>query len=233
MSFVWHNFFYDPLLNALVFLYNGPARQNLGLALIELTVIIRLCLLPFTVISLKARRRFEELNEKIDNLETTYKGDPDRRRKTIRDLLKKNHINPWAKATMFFIQFLALVVIYKVFVDAVRNNNFTGLYIWNRAPDFLNRMFLGFDLSARDIFWPALVAAILYLDVWMEQHRHSGALTNGDVIYRAGFAVAFAMILYALPSGKSVFVLTSILFSLMVDGVYKMFVRKKNVEEPA
>lgn len=231
MSYLWHTLLYDPLLNALIALYNGPAGQNLGIALIELTVLLRIFLMPLTIISFRARRRYDALRAKTHTIEQTHKNDSVRRKEAIRALLKQHHINPWAKASLLGIQFVALIVLYRVFRDAVRGNDFSGLYSWNAAPDFLNRTFLGFDLSERHLIWPAVIGLLLYLDLWFEQRQHRAVLTRSDVIYSAAFPGASFLVLYALPSGKSIFVLTSILFSLIIEAVHKVFVRPKSAPE--
>lgn len=217
MSYLWHTFLYDPVLNALIAFYNGPGRQNLGVALIELMVVLRIFLLPLTIASIRTRKRYDELHEKIHSVEIAYKNDSVRRKEAIRILLHEYHINPWAKAGTLSIQFIALVVLYRVFVDAVKKNNFIGLYSWNHNPDFFNRTFLGFDLLGHSIFWAGLVAVVLYLELWIEQRHHRDTLTNADVVYRIVFPLAFGLVLFALPSGKSIFVLTSLLFSIMIE----------------
>ena len=41
MHHLWHDFLYTPLLNVLMYLYGGPAEENLGLAVVMLTVMLR------------------------------------------------------------------------------------------------------------------------------------------------------------------------------------------------
>ncbi|MDP3985706.1 MAG: YidC/Oxa1 family membrane protein insertase [bacterium] len=230
MSYLWHAFLYDPLLNALIALYNSFAGQNLGIALVELTVLIRILLLPFTVIVIRARSRYARLEPQVKEIEAVYKNDPIRRKEKVRGLLKQHRIHPWAKAAMLGLQFLVLVVLYRVFVDAVRHNNFTGLYTWIEAPDFLNRNFFNFDLAAHSWMWAAVIGLLLFIELWIEERKHPESVTNGEVVYRFAFPIMFFLVLYALPTGKSIFVLTSILFSLMIDGGVKVL-RRTNAAE--
>ena len=232
MNFLWHTFLYNPLLNALIALYNGPAGQNLGIAVIELTVLIRIVLLPFTVIAVRAHHRYDTLRHELGHIETSYRNDRVRRKQALRSLLEKHNIKPWPKAFIFGMQFIVLIVLYRVFVDAVRGNDFTGLYAWNQAPDFLNRSFFGFDLAAHSIIWASIVGVLVYFDVWLERRHNRENLPNGDVFYRIGFPIAIFLVLYALPAAKSIFVLTSFLFSLLiVDGFEKMFHKKTSIAD--
>ena len=58
MNSFWHDFLYTPLLNFLMFLYSGPAVQDLGVAIIMLTVLLRVLLLPFTLLDERNRYRY-------------------------------------------------------------------------------------------------------------------------------------------------------------------------------
>src|SRR3989339_454530 len=98
MGYLWTTFLYNPLLNALVALYNNFAGQNLGVAIIELVVVIRIFMLPLTVISERARARYESLREKLSQVEDMYKNDPIAKKEMMRKLLERNKIKPWAKA---------------------------------------------------------------------------------------------------------------------------------------
>ena len=51
---LWYSYLFDPLFNGLMLLYNTVAHENLGLAVVYLTIGIRLVLLPFSIISIFA-----------------------------------------------------------------------------------------------------------------------------------------------------------------------------------
>lgn len=225
---LWHTYLYDPLLNLLIFLYNGSANRSLGLALIEFTVLIRVFLLPFTVLSLRASARFDRLRRKVARLEETHKNDRVARKEAIRRLMERHHINPWAKASALGIQFLILIILYRVFITAVRGHNFEGLYSWNIAPDFLLTHFFGVDLAVRSLIFPAIVGFILYAELRHEQRAHAASITNRDVAFRLIFPLIAFALLYALPAGKSIFVLTSVLFTVIMEGAYHLFMRGRH-----
>lgn len=229
MHYIWTTFFYDPILNALIAFYNGTANQNLGIALIELTIALRIVLLPLSILSIRARSKYERMRYHIHRLEETYKNDAIKQKEELRKLLNRNHINPWAKAAALGIQFVVLIILYRVFVTAVRTSDFTGLYHWNTAPDFLNTMFVGFDLSHHSLLWAAIIAVLLYIELWVGQMKRQDTLTNSDVMFRVAFPLAAGALLYLLPSGKSVFVLTSIVFTIMIEGIRWIFVRPKEL----
>ena len=63
----WYLFLYQPLFNALIWIYSNIASGNLGWAVIWLTVFLRVVLLPLTFVSERNVRR-EEKAEVVDKL---------------------------------------------------------------------------------------------------------------------------------------------------------------------
>ena len=70
------NFFYiilyQPLFNALVLLYNYIPGHNFGVAIIFLTLIIRLILFPTSVKAVKSQRSLQKLQPKIQEVQKKY-----------------------------------------------------------------------------------------------------------------------------------------------------------------
>ena len=64
---------YQPLFNLLVFLYNIVPGHDIGLAIILLTVLIKLILYPFSSQSIKAQKAMRDLQPKMDAIREKYK----------------------------------------------------------------------------------------------------------------------------------------------------------------
>lgn len=222
LGFLWHNFLYLPLLNTLIFLYNGPAFQNLGVAIIFLTLGIRFLLLPFSIISEFKEGLYKKLAHEANLIKQAYKDDPVLQKQEIRELLRKHKVSPWAKAIVLGVQAVVLVILYQVFIGGMKFSQPT-FYSWVIAPDFVNTNFLGFDLARRSILWPFLVAAFLYLEIVWEQRLRRGFLMSSDLVYRFFFPLMSFIVLAVLPMAKSVFILTSLLFSVIIVGGLRLF----------
>ena len=55
MFFLWQEVLYKPLFNVLVFFYNTIAFHDIGLAIVELTILVRLLLLSPSLKALRAQ----------------------------------------------------------------------------------------------------------------------------------------------------------------------------------
>ena len=68
MAHLFEVIFYQPILNLLVFLYNNASFHDLGLAIILLTIIIKLILWPLGQQAIKSQKSLQELQPKIEEL---------------------------------------------------------------------------------------------------------------------------------------------------------------------
>ncbi len=216
MGQFWHDNLYNPLLNFLIYLYTGPAFGNLGLAIIELTVLLRIILMPFTVFDERSRYLYEKLSKKIGSLERDFKADHIKRKEKIRELLREHKVSYWSKVFVLGIQGVVLVLLYQVFMGGIRFTPNENLYAWVSVPTRIDTMFVGFDLAQKSLFWPSIVAVILFLQIYSVQKKREHLVTRADVMYMILFPVFTLVALLLLPTVKSVFILTSMFFSMFV-----------------
>jgi YidC/Oxa1 family membrane protein insertase len=230
MGHFWHDYLYEPLINVLFYLYAGPAFGNIGVAIIELTVLLRLLLLPFTIINERSRYRFEQLNAKIVAIERDFRNDPVKKKDKIRELLKTHKVNYWSKSIVLGVQALVLILLYQVFLGGLRFTSFEKLYSWVPAPRDVHTMFLGFDLAHRNMITAVACGVVLFFWLYTEQKRREHLVTKSDVMYVLFFPLFTFVVLLLLPSVKSLFVLTSMLFSITVQ-ILRRAVFKVDVQE--
>ena len=118
MSFFSKAFYavlYQPLLNALVFLYTYLPGHDFGIAIIILTSLIKLLLYPLGTKAVRAQRALAELQPKIKEIQEKYKKDKATQTKEIMDLYKKEKVNPFAGMLPLIIQLPILIALYRVF----------------------------------------------------------------------------------------------------------------------
>lgn len=217
MGTFWHDLLVVPLLNALILLYDTIAFGNLGVAVIELTVLLRLVLMPLTVVDEKKKAQYERLDGEVGKIQEAFKNDQVQAHEEIRNLLAKRRINPWAKTAVLVIQLAVLVVLYKVFIHGIYAS-LDGLYSWVPAPMVpINTAFFGFDIGSRNLYWSLAVGVALYLDIVAEQREVEHLLGKQDAVYRYAFPIMTVVVLSLLPMVKAIFILTSMGFSIAVS----------------
>lgn len=215
-SSVWHDYLYLPLLNLLIFLYNTGAYGNLGVAVIYLTVILRVVLIPLSVISERNSAKYENIAGELKAANQYLKDDPIARKERVRELLKEQRINPWASVVLLGIQLIVLVLLYQVFVAGMNAHQFQALYSFIVKPDLVNTKFLGINIAKANLWSSLLVAGLLYIQIYRGQRKRKDFLERGDILFRIAFPLFTFIILYQLPAVKAIFILTSMGFSYIV-----------------
>ncbi|MBI4135687.1 YidC/Oxa1 family membrane protein insertase [Candidatus Uhrbacteria bacterium] len=225
---IWHDYLFAPLLNFLFWLYNGPAYENLGLAVVYMTVGLRVALIPFSIISERNNYKFERVQKEITEISRSFKDDSVARKEQIRKIFKLYRIRPWASTVLLGIQLLALVLLYQVFVGGT-SGKLTALYPSVTHPDIINTKFIIFDIAERNLYLAGLVAVLIFWQVNRQQIKRRDTLQKGDIIFRYVFPVGTFVILALLPAVKAVFILTAMVFSFIIHLLQPLLIRSKTI----
>lgn len=83
-------------------LYNYTG--NYGLAIIILTVAIRLVLMPLTITQMRSMRRMQALQPEMERLQKKYGDDKERLNREIMELWQKHKVNPMSGCLPLLVQ---------------------------------------------------------------------------------------------------------------------------------
>ena len=232
LEVIWNDFLYKPVFNALIWLYNNWTDANLGWAVVYLTIILRLILLPFTIVTERNKLQDENLDEELNKLSKDFRNDPILYKEEMRKTLKKKKVSPWSKVVVLGIQALVLILLYQVFLRGITGDKVIKiLYPWINFPGVINTDFYGFSLGAvHDLLWAGVVGLFLLVEIFVIYRKHKD-LTQADLAYFILFPFVSFLVLWILPMVKSLFILTSLVFSVIIHQfsiiVFKMTRGKK------
>ncbi len=225
---LWYAFLYQPLFNALIYIYNNIADQNLGWAVVWLTVFLRILLLPLTIIA----ERNNSLHEKveIEALETAQalRHDPVMQKQEFRRIMKKHRISPWAKVLALVVQVVVFLLLYQVFVQGINGEKvLKTLYQFVDFPGRINIDFYGFDIGkTHDLIWPGIVGVYVFVGILL-QNRRRAKWEQSDMFFTIFFPLFIFGFLWYLPMVKSLFLLTTMVFSDIIGLLARMVTGKK------
>lgn len=221
---IWNTFLFQPLYNVLIFIYNNWTDQNLGWAIVYLTIMLRVVLLPLTIMSFVNKRKNEKLNDEVLKTAKQFQHDPVLQKAEVRRLLKAKKVSPWAKALSLGIQAVVIVLLYEVFLFGLEGNRILDyLYPWVEYPGNINTMFFGYDIGERhSIIWSALVAIWFFIEGVVDIRKERG-FEKQDLAFIFLFPAAIFVILWILPIMKSVFFLATMAFGLVVKLLFTAF----------
>ena len=80
---------FQPMLNALMWFYSIIPGHDIGLAIIALTIVIRLILWPFQQSALKSQRALQMVQPKLKALQAQYSNDKAGLNKAMMELYAK------------------------------------------------------------------------------------------------------------------------------------------------
>lgn len=153
--------FYQPLWNALVWLYDVIPGSDIGLAIIGLTIVIKLVLLPFSIQATRSQRVMQTLQPKLDELKAQYKDEKEKLAKAMMELYSKEKVSPLSSCLPLLIQLPILIALYRVLIAGLGEPQPELLYPFVENPGKLDPMFFGFvDLGKRN-FMLAILAGIV------------------------------------------------------------------------
>lgn len=160
ISYLFNEVFYKPLFNGLIFLYNIIPNHDMGLSIIVLTIVIRLVLWPLTNKGIRSQKILADLQPKIDEIKSRFKGNKEAQAKALMAVYSENKINPLAGIIPILIQIPIIFALWRVFLNSI-NSNFNSIYPFVGMPGKIQTVFLGlFDLTKRSVLL-AMVAGVL------------------------------------------------------------------------
>lgn len=201
---IYHLLLYQPLLNILVLLYNFLPGNDLGLAVIILTLAIRLILHPFSVKGLKSQRRLSQISPQIKEIQAKYK---DRAEQSVKmmELYKKEKISPASGCLPLLLQLPVIIALYQVFLNGLTEQSLANnLYSFVANPGVISQTFLGIFNFSSKIFVAVLAVLAGGAQFWQGKLSSLAAKSGAGAGKTAGGGMDFAnmmqkQMLYVMP----------------------------------
>ncbi|MAF20584.1 MAG: hypothetical protein CMI55_02795 [Parcubacteria group bacterium] len=173
---IFNQVLYLPLFNALIWLYNIIPGNDLGIAIIILTVLIRFIFYPLSRKAIRSQKVMSELQPKIKEIQKKCKSKEEQMKQTM-VLYKEHKINPVTGCLPILIQLPILLALYRVFFTGISDpEKLNNLYSFVAQPESLNVIFLGLiDLSERSIFLALLAGFFQFVQSKMIMPKKSAS----------------------------------------------------------
>jgi YidC/Oxa1 family membrane protein insertase len=235
--------FYQPILNLLVFIYNIVPGHDLGVAIIILTIIIKLILLPLSKKSLKSQKALQDLQPKIDELKKKYGDKKEEMGKAMLELYKANKVNPFSSCLPLIIQLPFLIAVFQVFQTGLANGSLDLVYSFISKPETINNISFGFlDLSVRNIplailaglaqFWQSKMMMTKRPAVQKTETKDEDmmAMMNKQMLYFMPALTVFISL--SFPAGLALYwFVTTLLTALQQMYIFKQHEKENKVIE--
>lgn len=232
-----------PLLNLLLFVYAILPYHDLGLAVIIVTVLVRLLLWPLANKQLHSQRAMQALAPEIAKLRKKAGGDKQKESQMLMELYKEKGISPFASLTPVLVQMPLLIAFYyalrhaikagdiaKYVYEPIRNMAAVKLILAN--PAAYQPMLFGFiDISKPNFVIAVLAAVAQYIQTRQimpkkpaEKGDSAAQMAQMSVLIFPFMTFLFAM---SLPSALGLYWFTASLVAIF----QQWLILRKDVEE--
>ncbi len=237
MTFLFNEILYRPILNALVLVYNHLSFGSWGLAVIIITVIIRIILFPFFHKASRSQAIMQKIQPQIKDITDRHQNNKEKQMREIMALYQKHRVNPFSSFGLLFIQLPVLIALYLVFLRGLTPDNLSLLYSFVSAPLHVDFTFLWLiNLKESSIIIVVVAAALQYLQARLSLPRRQPAAAVSSA-ERLGRQMSFIgpvvtlLVLINLPSVIGIYWITTSAFSIFQQLIINRSLSDSNYQE--
>ncbi|MBX4195787.1 YidC/Oxa1 family membrane protein insertase [Candidatus Parcubacteria bacterium] len=188
MSYLYHHFIVDPMYNALVALFAYLPFADAGLAIIIITVLVRLILFPLSKKAVTAQVEMQNIAPELERIKDKYKDNQEEQARKTLALYKEKGVNPFSGILVLIIQLPVVFALYHIFLSTgFPKIDASLLYSFVHAPDSVSPVFLGIDLTQKSLILAALAAIATFIQMKLvapPNKTNSGNKSFGDDLAR-------------------------------------------------
>lgn len=198
VDFGWFTIFAMPMLEALKWFYKYV--HNYGVAIILLTLLVKLLTYPLTLKSMKSMKEMQRIQPQIARLREKYKDDKEKLNREMLQLMKTNGYNPASGCLPIFIQMPIFIALYNVLYGAI---------------DLYGQPFFGWihNLSEKDPFYvtPILLSLMMFVQQKLTPNTATDPAQQRMMMM---MPLIFGVMMLWLPSGLTLYMLVNSVASI-------------------
>lgn len=188
-----------------------------GLAIVLLTIVVRVVILPLTIYQMKSMKRMQEVQPRMKALQEKFKDNPQKLNEEMMALYKSEGVNPFAGCLPLLIQMPFLYAIFAVLSSFQLPEGMSSAFLWITAESG--------GLMAAD---PLYILPVLTVVSMFAQSYLSGQGNDPNqkmMMYM--LPVVFGWITFKMPAGVVLYWVASTLFGMAQQAIYPGFPRFK------
>lgn len=219
---MFETYIYQPFFNILVGLYEilgriSPEFSDMGIAVIIFSVIVQLILFPLRLAGEKSEEEKKKIIARIEEAKIVYSHEPIRLKAEIRAIMRSNAKEVIATTANLLIGIAIILMLYRIFTTGLEGADFYLLYDFVPRPDHINLLFLGkYDLSHTNSTLNLIQSLMIFVVEVLSALRSPFPISRKDkALLQIVLPIGSFIIFMFLPSGKKVFVITSLVFSAL------------------
>jgi len=227
MSNIFQTFFFRPLYNGLIFLFNTLPFFDAGVIVILFTILVKLALFPLSKKSVVAQMEMKSIEPDLVAIKEKYKTNKQEQARKTMELYKEKNINPFSSIFLILIQLPIVFALYFIFLrSGLPEINDSLLYSFISHPPSIKIMFLGLiDISQKSYILAFLAGVSSFLQIrysvppykktdTSKRSFQSDLARSMNIQMRYFFPIIVFFISYNISGAIALYWVTSNLFTL-------------------
>jgi len=211
---------------------------NYGIAIIILTLFIKIVFFPLTKKGSEATLRMQALSPRVKEIQEKYKNNPQKLNTEMANLYKQEGYNPLSGCLPMLLQFPIFIAMYQLFSNHfdMRGAGFIPGWIPDLSlPEYIVKFPDGFRLPI--LGWTALRALpFIYVGsqlIYGKVTQMPGQQSNSQMkMMMYVMPIVFFFVLYNVPSGLLIYWIFSNLLTLVQQIIINKYIIAKKAAEP-
>lgn len=160
---MFHTLFYEPVYNLLVIVLTLVPLHDIGAAIVIVTFIVKLFLLPLNLSALRTQYLMKRLEPEMAKIKELQKTKPQEASKMMIDLYRNEKVNPFASIFTVILQIPIFFALYFVFSKGMVLDP-DSIYSFVTFPETVKTLAFGiFDVTQKNIPIAVLVGLSSYV----------------------------------------------------------------------
>ncbi len=163
---MFHFLFYKPMYNALVYILSLLPGGNIAMAVIILTIVVKIILLPLSKKMFLSQVAQKRIQPQLKKIQEEYKDNKQMLGLKMMELYKQNNLNPFSSILLLFIQIPIVFALYFVFSrGGLPAIDMTDLYSFVPHVTDVSQFLFGVDFIKSSAFIGALAGIFQYIQI--------------------------------------------------------------------
>ena len=173
--------------------------KNYGIAIIILTVLLKIAFYPLTKYGLKSMKEIQKIQPQILSLREKYKDDKQRMNKEVFELYKRYKVNPLSGCLPMVVQIPVFIALYEVLLVAIELRH-APFAFWLQ------------DLSAQDPYY--ITPVFMCITMFIQQKMTPTAMEPAQEKIMLIMPVVLTFLFFTFPSGLIIYWIVNNLISI-------------------
>lgn len=205
---------FSKLLLGILNFFHDHIYANYGVAIIFLTVLVRLAVLPLTIKSMASMKKMQKLQPEMEELRTKHKDNPQEQQAKLMELYRERGVNPVSGCFPLLLQMPVFFALYRMLWTAfeLRRAPFAAWIVDLSEPDRLYTFahpvsLVLFDLHSINLL-PLLMAVVMWASTKLMPTTGPGMSPEQKMMMNF-MPVMFSFFCYMQAAGLSLYIITS------------------------